>query len=275
MRLLNSLCVLMMALFGAPVLTWSQAEEAGQMIDVKRNVFYVRAQATSKAEKYMDLLDDDNVYTQQLSRAKIKFVDESLLTLGPMSRLFVREYRYSTKEKRASAVCELLDGKLRLVVGNANFKVVTPTAMATAEGTVLVVWYDSATGISSITVVEGQARVENRDKAVLGTQVLTVGQMTQVPMGEPPGKPEPITSFAETQIMADVLMPTLPDPVTPLVEHLPVNTDLTLETEVPGEEQPIIPTTEVGIELGFPTTEVGIGLDFPTTEVGIELDFPQ
>ncbi|MFC1837872.1 FecR domain-containing protein, partial [Thermodesulfobacteriota bacterium] len=112
------------------------------------------------------------------------------LALGPMSRLSVSQYLYSSEDKRSESIYELLDGKLRAVVGSTEFSIKTPTAFAAARGTIFIIWYDAATNTTGLAVLEGSVVIKNIDGSVAGEQTLTAGQMTTVTGKNPPAFPE-------------------------------------------------------------------------------------
>ena len=70
------------------------------------------------------------------SRTKMRFIDDSILTLGENSRVSIKEYIYS-KDKGGKSIFNLLDGKMRSVVGKTRFEIHTPTAVAAARGTII------------------------------------------------------------------------------------------------------------------------------------------
>ncbi|MBU0729993.1 MAG: FecR family protein [Proteobacteria bacterium] len=166
------------------------ADKAGDVVSVRGTAFVERLEKEIKAEKRLALLEKDNISTRENSRVKMLFRDDSILTLGPMSRLAVSQYIYSPEDKRVESIYELLDGKLRAVVGNADFSVKTPTAFAAARGTIFLIWYDPATNSTGIAVLEGKVLVKNSDSSVAGEQELSAGEMTTVTGSSPPSFPE-------------------------------------------------------------------------------------
>ena len=86
---------------------------------------------------------NDTVRTAAGSRVKMKFVDDSVLTLVDNSKLVIKEFLYS-KEKGGKSIFNLLDGKMHSIVGKTKFEVQTPTAIAAARGTVIFFQVSSA-----------------------------------------------------------------------------------------------------------------------------------
>jgi hypothetical protein len=165
-------------------------DKAGDVVSIRGNAVVERKSKELEAEKKLVLLEMDNVTTREKSRLKMLFRDDSILTLGALSRLSVSQYLYSPADKRSESVYELLDGKLRAVVGNANLSVKTPTAFAAARGTIFVIWYDPVTNTTTLAVLEGSVLIKNVDGSVGGEQTLSAGQMTKVAGNNPPSLPE-------------------------------------------------------------------------------------
>lgn len=162
------------------------ADKAGDVVYLRGRAEIERAAARIPAALKTELRESDSIVTKKRARVKMLFRDDSVLTLGEKSRLVIKQYLYSPENKRAESIYELADGKLRAVVGNAGFKVTTPTAFAAARGTVFITWYDAATDSTGVAVIEGSVSVGNADPSIGGTQVVTAGQMTLVPSHQPP-----------------------------------------------------------------------------------------
>ncbi len=171
-----------------PVLAAS-GKRAGDVVRVRGVVEVTGPTRKVAAIPRLPLLEDDQMLTAAASRAKMLFRDDSVLTLGPESRLVIRQYLYNPAEKRADSIYELLDGSLRSVVGNASFRVVTPTAYAAARGTIFLVWYDRERKLTGVAVIEGEVEVGGVADGAGEILALTAGQMTLVGAGRPPESP--------------------------------------------------------------------------------------
>jgi len=267
-------------------------ERAGDIVSVRGNVFVERAKDIIKAEPKLGLREADSVATEEQSRAKLLFRDDSILTLGPKSRLIVKQYLYSPENKRAESVYELLDGKLRAVVGSPGFTVKTPTAFAAARGTIFLIWFDSATNSTGIAVIEGEVVVKNINAAIGGEVRLGPGQVSTVAGDGSPVEPRPFTgtpadgkkadadgkdgggALAESEtirILQEVRVEgtpvlTLPEfkmellkPSGMVVERLPAVPKTPPINETPG----VIGKTPVTINLNFHGTPVNVNVNFP------------
>jgi len=113
-------------------------EAVSTMIAVKGNTFIERNRAERPAKVKDDVLLTDTVATREAAKAKMLFIDDSVLTLGEKTTVVVKEYVYS-KEQGDKSIFNLLDGKMKAVVGKAKFEVHTPTAVAAARGTVFLI----------------------------------------------------------------------------------------------------------------------------------------
>jgi hypothetical protein len=116
------------------------AKQAGEILAVKKNVYLLRNNSKETAEPKMPLLEHDVVETDMRSRTKLFFSDDSILNLGELSRVEVKEYLYNSEKNRSSSIYKLIDGSLRVVVGRSELEVHTATTVAAARGTKFVMW---------------------------------------------------------------------------------------------------------------------------------------
>jgi hypothetical protein len=99
----------------------------------------------------------DTIETDKESRTKALLNDDSILTVGEHSRVEITEHLYDPTRNVRSVVVNLVQGKVRALVGKvfagsgSKFEIHTPTAVAAARGTYFVVWHvDGASGIANI-----------------------------------------------------------------------------------------------------------------------------
>jgi len=182
-------------------------EAVSTMIAIKGNTFIERGSAERPAKVKDDVLLVDTVSTREAAKAKMLFIDDSVLTLGEKTKVIVKEYVYS-KERGGKSIFNLLDGKLKAVVGKAKFEVHTPTAVAAARGTVILIETGIRNGVPFTDVVSIEGEVVVTRKVVPGKQgegpgtggsgdwdgraavapgevVLTPGNIVSVVSGEP------------------------------------------------------------------------------------------
>ncbi len=92
------------------------------------------------------------IETQDASRAKALFVDDSMLAVAENSKVQINEQVYDPKHGKRSLVFNLLEGKVRALVTKvfqgpgSRFEIRTPTAVAAARGTYFVVWVEKGAG---------------------------------------------------------------------------------------------------------------------------------
>lgn len=209
------------ALVAAPF-TSAAADKAGDIVALRGKAVIERQTNKISAAPKTSLLESDQVITLEKSRMKMLFRDDSVLTLGANSMLIIRKYLQGPENKRRESIYELVDGKLRAVVGSEGFKVTTPTAFAAARGTLFITWYDKIKDSTGVAVIEGSVLVQSSDDAIKGSRTLTAGQMVMVPAHQPPGTPVPINFLSdagrgseEGRIIAEVSGDAPPDPVVP------------------------------------------------------------
>lgn len=165
-------------------------DEAGSVVVLRGRAAIEREKKSLDAKIKDAVLVNDIITTFEASRAKLLFIDDSVLTLGEKSKVSVREFVLG-KDKGDKSIFNLIDGKMRSVVGRAGFEVHTPTAVAAARGTIIL----SETGVmrgkkfSTFIAYEGEFCVESIDPKIPGKACLTPGMMITLIEGEPVGEP--------------------------------------------------------------------------------------
>jgi hypothetical protein len=277
-------------------------EAVSTMIAIKGKTFIERDSAERPAKVKDDVLLVDTVTTGEAAKAKMLFIDDSVLTLGEKTKVVVKEYVYS-KERGGTSIFNLLDGKMRVVVGKAKFEVHTPTAVAAARGTMFLIETGLRNGVpfTDVISIEGEvvvtpnvglgARDSGTPKGAsaggAGAVVLTPGNFVSVTLGEPLPLPAALSPSALNVFLAateavsfEMPVPSVAQlPVSPAVDGgrasssrgpappaaLPFGGDPTALTGVPGDV--------AGGGAGVPpltqqpaaltTTKVGVGANFP------------
>lgn len=112
------------------------ANEIGKTVALRGKAFIERGKQHIEAKVKSPIELNDTVTTGEASKIKLLFIDDSVLTLAEKSRFSVKEFVHS-KEARGKSIFNLIDGKMRAVVGKTKFEVQTPTAVAAARGTVI------------------------------------------------------------------------------------------------------------------------------------------
>jgi len=133
------------------------------MVAIKGKTIIERNRAEHLAKVKDDVLLIDTVATRESAKAKMLFIDDSVLTLGEKTKVVVKEYVYS-KEHGGKSIFNLLDGKMKAVVGKAKFEVHTPTAVAAARGTVILIETGIRNGVpfTDVFSIEGEVVVTQK-----------------------------------------------------------------------------------------------------------------
>ncbi|MBI5042982.1 MAG: FecR domain-containing protein, partial [Nitrospirae bacterium] len=144
-------------------------ENIGKILALKGKAVVERDKKKITAKKNQGLLLKDTVSTMKASRLKMRFVDDSILTLGESSRVAIKEYIYS-KDKGGKSIFNLLDGKMRSIVGKARFEIHTPTAVAAARGTIILSEVGRLAGklFATFICLEGEVEVMSADPSIPG-----------------------------------------------------------------------------------------------------------
>jgi len=158
-----------------------------------------------KAELNSDIFDRDEVTTGEESRAKIRFMDDSTVTMSPETTLNIAEYLESRGDDRGNSLLKLIKGKIRAVSGKNKLTVHTPTAAVATRGTEFFVYVFSSKGkmVTEVTCIDGVLVVRNVNKKVSGDVILRRGQATQVPEMVQPKKPAPVSKERYRQLLLE------------------------------------------------------------------------
>lgn len=111
-----------------------------------------------------EVLFKDVIQTQDESRTKAFFRDDSMLTVGENSRVEIDEYIYNPEENVRRAIVKLMQGQVRALVSKvfkangSKFEIHTPSAVAAARGTYFTVWVEN--GQSGIINIGEKGRVD-------------------------------------------------------------------------------------------------------------------
>lgn len=182
--------------------------------------------------------------TQPVSRCKVLYTDDSLLTIGENSRLEITEQTYRAGSSTRTFVAHLSRGSVRALVGrlfegdNSVFEIHAGTAVATARGTYFVLWNEARPALSGSvepkegrrapaeagTVEEGRSGVANIGQTGNvaftsgGATVLVLpGQFSIALPGAPPTMPVPINGGIQpvTAAISGTVLAESPRPETP------------------------------------------------------------
>jgi ferric-dicitrate binding protein FerR (iron transport regulator) len=171
------------------------AEPVASVVALRGKATVERAGKRLDAQPKLGIELQDTVATAEGGRVKLLFIDDSVLTLAEKSRMSVDTFIHSRSD-RGSSLFNLLDGKMRAVVGKTRFEVKTPTVVAAARGTLILFDTGILNGQSftRITCLEGIVDVRSLTAAP-GTPpvLLSPGQSMVVMAGQPMPVPTQLT----------------------------------------------------------------------------------
>lgn len=229
-------------------------DEVGKVAAIKGSALIDRDKKKIKAKVKEGVLLRDTVSTLEGSMVKMRFIDDSILTLGEKSRVIIKEFVYS-KGKEGKSIFNLLDGKMKSIVGKTKFEVRTPTAVAAARGTVIAfeVGMKDKKNFTTILCLEGEVVVNSANVNIIGRETLRAdmiitifeGERLPSPLKAPPSEIEKFRRLAAINNQGI----TIPAPPAGTAD-LRVTTGTT--TTPPGEQQRGKKTVPVNINLRFP-----------------------
>jgi len=161
-------------------------DDVATVVAVRGKTIIDRNKLVLEAKVKDPVLLVDTISTGDTSRAKLLFVDDSVLTMGEKSKVVIKEFVYS-KEKGGKSIFNLIDGKMKSVVGKAGFEVHTPTAVAAARGTVIFFEVGPRDGklCTTILCTEGEVAASSPDPNVKDTLTLTSDTIVTICEGMP------------------------------------------------------------------------------------------
>lgn len=182
------------------VVAAAHAETVASVVAVRGKAAVERASKKIEAQPKLGIELQDTVSTLEGGRVKLLFIDDSVLTLGEKSRMNVDTFIHSRTD-RGKSLFNLLDGKMRAVVGKTKFEVKTPTVVAAARGTVILFEVSTMNGrpFTRVTSLEGIVDVrKHADEGGAATIMLSPGESILVMAGQAMPAPVRLTP-AETE----------------------------------------------------------------------------
>ena len=182
-RALGFMCMLGIILYATTAMA---KDDVATVVAVRGKTVIDRNRLVLEAKVKDPVLLVDTVSTGDAARAKLLFVDDSVLTMGEKSKVIIKEFVYS-KEKGGKSIFNLIDGKMKSVVGKAGFEVLTPTAVAAARGTVIFFEVGTRDGKMCTTILctEGEVAASSPNPNVKDTLTLTSDTIVTICEGMP------------------------------------------------------------------------------------------
>jgi len=139
----------------------------------------------------------DMIRTKSKAKAQVKFVDDSLVTLAPESRIAVADFVYDADKGERRAVLRFFRGVIHTVVTRLlktqepDFLMETHTAIMGVRGTEnFSVLLPNTTGAY---LIDGLLEVRSNNPQILGTVLLKKLEFIMIPLGQTPGMSRPIS----------------------------------------------------------------------------------
>ncbi len=187
-----SLLLTCLIFWGAPAV---QAAPVGNFLQVEGTVDLLRGgNLPAVPVKVQDGVDvGDLVRTKAESRAQIKFVDDSVLTIAPDSGITIEEYMFDAAKSERKAVVGVLRGMVQTAVekvnpqGQPDFIMKTHTAVLGVRGTR---WYTKLLpNATDIYTEVAKLEVRNILPEIPGVQIMGNFQYCRVGMYQSPTEP--------------------------------------------------------------------------------------
>lgn len=186
--------------------SWANADEyCGKLSSVKGQVDILKLKSLDKdvreafpGENKMEFLCSDIIATGKASRVKLHFINNSVLSMGPNSRIEVAKY---SLDKKSIDMLNLTYGKVRAIFKNneapsekgaspvkgkrsAAFSIKTPTAVSGVRGTDFYLGFNPNTNVTDQATITG--KVEVQDIVTKQTVIVEPGNQVTVEI-KPPG----------------------------------------------------------------------------------------
>ena len=204
----------------------AQAQVVGRITQMEGRVDVLKGGKLPATPAKVDdsLQVGDVVRTKSLSKAQLTFMDNSVVTISPESRLAIEEYMFDPAQGKRSAVLQMFQGLAHVVVTklfkvqDPDFLVKTHTAVMGVRGTEIglrlhpnastIMNFEGLTQVANIFPEVGDA-IFNKVKKVAftfpaGSVMLKAMQGTTVARGLPPTLPFQISAEDKKQFMGQL-----------------------------------------------------------------------
>jgi hypothetical protein len=190
--------ILLVLAWGVPAAEL-QAEVVGRFVQVEGEVDLLKqGKMPAVFVKVQDAVTPgDVIRTKTQGKAQVKFVDDSVITIGPGSRVAIETFMYDPAKNKRQGVIQVFRGIVETVVTKIlkaeqqEFIMKTNTAIMGVRGTK---WY-AVLGPTSTDIYNesGSVAVKNIFPEIAGEAILKEMQFTRVFHNLPPTMPTPFT----------------------------------------------------------------------------------
>lgn len=200
--MLRRRCKKMAGLLLAVVLGWSAlfgagpaqaAEPVGEVVKVRGAVVARHDGAARQIAAGHAIYPSDVIATSDQAKARIRFTDGTVLTLGSGSSFEVSTYLADAGQGQRTVELSPFNGIFRAAVapfqGSSSFDVDLQFSVASVRSTVLL--FEVARDGCAVLVHEGQVAVRHKTPALAQPVLLSEGEGTDVKPDQPPTAPKP------------------------------------------------------------------------------------
>jgi hypothetical protein len=172
-----------LVLLSALLPTAAVAGEAGLVARINGAPTVQHAGKTELLKRGSSVITGDVIETDASSKAKILLADDSVLAIGPKSRVNVSDLVLDSSGRTVRL--QVLAGRFKIAItkffgGQTDYEIRTPTAVAGVRGTVL--WGD--TDLDAICALEGNIEVRPRTGAGAPARLSTGECVSQMAAGK-------------------------------------------------------------------------------------------
>lgn len=180
--------------------TAAWADDAGKVVSLEGTVEIGRGGTFTATTTGGVVQTGDTIRTGKPGRARILFIDESVLNIGDNSTLVIDQTVFDPNKGTANTLMHLLGGKVRALVseyytgGTASYQIETTTAVSGVRGTEFVMTYDAKTKTSEVLGAGGTVAVNSTmDRKKRGV-LIHAHEITTIEKGKFPTAPRQITT---------------------------------------------------------------------------------
>lgn len=187
-----------LTLLSLAIAAGAQAAVVGRFTQVEGQVDLLKQGKTPAAPARVNdgVESGDVIRTKSKAKAQIKFVDDSLVTLAPESRMAVADYVFDANKGERRAVLRFFRGVIHTVVTRImktqepDFLMETHTAVLGVRGTEnYTVLLPNTTGAY---LINGLLEVRSNNPKIPEIVLLNAMKFSVVPLGQPPKMGQPI-----------------------------------------------------------------------------------
>ena len=147
-----------LVMLALPMATIATAGETAWVAQINGAPTLSRGGTSSPLQRGASVQAGDTVETNETSKVKLLLADDSVLAIGPRSRVVIDAFELGESSRKARL--HVLVGRFKLAVskffaGPTEYEVTTPTAVAGVRGTVL--WGD--TELDAVCALDGRIKI--------------------------------------------------------------------------------------------------------------------